>query len=235
MLSQTFSASKLATRIAFLLPVLALCIYFFNQEIVAKPVVQQEKQTAQKTYTYENKNSSSNNKIIKQKDLRRYVPNLGTDTLEKSIPTSDQLADWQNATKYGVWIDGKPIENSVLATKSTSDFDQYFVSKLEKNARTPEGTSFQVNLMTPSYYEKHKVMDAMVTNKQIQEYLTLKINIQDEKVSVNGKSTSLSNFAKTIDEITADWTKEDMMGVFHSVTVRKRSGPICKRTVRRIS
>ncbi|MBA82481.1 MULTISPECIES: M56 family metallopeptidase [unclassified Leeuwenhoekiella] len=38
MLSKTLSVKKLATRLALFVPVLALCIYFFNQEIVAKPV-----------------------------------------------------------------------------------------------------------------------------------------------------------------------------------------------------
>ena len=313
MLSQTFSAKKMAARLAFLLPVLALCIYFFNQDIVAKPVIQEEqqKQETQEPFVYKNEGSLRKNMVIKQKDLKRYAPNLGTDTLEKIIPTSAQLKDWQNATKYGVWIDGKRIENSVLATKSTSDFDQYFVSKLEKNARTPEGTSFQVNLMTPSYYEKHKVMDAMVTNKQIQEYLTLKTNIQsqfegtwksskkniefkihdqnggllwdiiengdtsvryypkesedglyftqgtqdiyytvegktmkdsegntylktqnaqkkltiyiiDEKISVNGKGTRVENFTKTVNAITEDWTREEMMN--YTIQLRAKNG-----------
>jgi len=38
MLSKTRPVKKLATRLALFMPVLALCIYFFNQEIVAKPV-----------------------------------------------------------------------------------------------------------------------------------------------------------------------------------------------------
>ncbi|PHR87144.1 MAG: hypothetical protein COA80_19080 [Leeuwenhoekiella sp.] len=38
MLSKTKSIKKLATRLALFVPVLALCIYFFNEEIVAKPV-----------------------------------------------------------------------------------------------------------------------------------------------------------------------------------------------------
>ena len=38
MLSKTRSVKKLATRLALLVPVLALCVYFFNEEIVAKPV-----------------------------------------------------------------------------------------------------------------------------------------------------------------------------------------------------
>lgn len=38
MLSNKFSARKLALRLGLLLPVLALCAYLFNEEIVAKPV-----------------------------------------------------------------------------------------------------------------------------------------------------------------------------------------------------
>ena len=42
MLSKTRSVKKLVTRLALFVPVLALCFYFFNEEIVAKPVVQKE-------------------------------------------------------------------------------------------------------------------------------------------------------------------------------------------------
>jgi len=46
MLSKTRSVKKLTTRIALFVPVLALCVYFFNQEIVAKPIgVQNEVKT----------------------------------------------------------------------------------------------------------------------------------------------------------------------------------------------
>ena len=46
MLSKTRSVKKLATRLALFVPVLACCIYFFNQEIVAKPIgVQNEVKT----------------------------------------------------------------------------------------------------------------------------------------------------------------------------------------------
>ena len=38
MLSKTRSVKKLAERLALFVPVLALCVYFFNQEIVAKPL-----------------------------------------------------------------------------------------------------------------------------------------------------------------------------------------------------
>ncbi|MDP5045204.1 MAG: M56 family metallopeptidase, partial [Leeuwenhoekiella sp.] len=47
MLSKTRSVKKLATRLALFVPVLALCIYFFNQEIVAKPVEIQKLESQQ--------------------------------------------------------------------------------------------------------------------------------------------------------------------------------------------
>ncbi|TBW29317.1 M56 family metallopeptidase [Gramella sp. KN1008] len=39
MISKSFSFKRFLSRIGFLLPFLALCIYFFNNDIVAKPVV----------------------------------------------------------------------------------------------------------------------------------------------------------------------------------------------------
>ena len=43
MLSKTRSVKKLTTRIALFVPVLALCVYFFNQEIIAKPLITESK------------------------------------------------------------------------------------------------------------------------------------------------------------------------------------------------
>ena len=76
--------------------------------------------------------------------------------------------------------------------------------------------------MTPTYYKSHKEIELPPALKGIQEYLTLKLRVKDESVWVNGKSTSVENFVKTINEITKDWTKSDMMN--YSIQVQTKNG-----------
>lgn len=123
MLSKTRSVKKLTTRLALFVPVLTLCVYCFNQEIVAKP-----------------------------------VPKEGVQL--KEIPV---VAEQQN---------------------------------------TPTATSIQ-------------------TWKN-QELMTLKIRVEDESVWVNGVSTSIENFVKTINEITKDWTNSDMVN--YSTRLQAKNG-----------
>ena len=56
---------------------------------------------------------------------------------------------------YGVWIDGKRIENITLEKYDKSDFSKVFVSRLEKNAKNYGKHYYQVNLMTNERFEDY--------------------------------------------------------------------------------
>ena len=73
----------------------------------------------------------------------------------KAPPTSTQLQSWENAKKYGVWIDGKRISNTMLSNYSTRDFSHAFVSPLSKNAINYGKHYYQVDLMTNAYYKDY--------------------------------------------------------------------------------
>ncbi|WPR76844.1 M56 family metallopeptidase [Algoriphagus sp. NG3] len=73
---------------------------------------------------------------------------------EKKTITSDQLQLWLDDTKYGVWLDGKRIENSLLLDMKPDDFAMFYSSKLEKNAKNYGKHYYQVNLMTHASFEK---------------------------------------------------------------------------------
>ncbi|MFD2827944.1 M56 family metallopeptidase [Leeuwenhoekiella polynyae] len=163
-----------------------------------------------------------NKQIIFQKEFSRYSDDSKTKILKKKSPTSQQLNDWKDASQYEVWVDGKRFKNSKLATKTPSDFSYVMVSKLEKNAKDYGKYYHHVSLMTPTYYKSHKEIELPPALKEIQEYLTLKLRVKDESVWVNGKSTSVENFVKTINEITKDWTKSDMMN--YSIQVQTKNG-----------
>lgn len=89
-------------------------------------------------------------------DRKRYgeMMNVLTKTPEKKTVSEDQLKDWQDAKEYGVWIDGKRVENAVLSETSSNDYSYYHISRLEKNAKNYGKHYYQVDLMTPGYFEK---------------------------------------------------------------------------------
>jgi hypothetical protein len=72
----------------------------------------------------------------------------------KKSPTREQLTKWTDGKMYGVWLDGKRINNSELARYKPSDFSLYYVSKLTKTALNYGKHYYQVNLYTNSEYER---------------------------------------------------------------------------------
>jgi len=62
------------------------------------------------------------------------------------------------------------------------------------------------------------VMDAPSKEIQLDKIITIKIN--KEQLVVNGKAISLANFAKTLDKITKNWTKDEIANCRFDVIVQ---------------
>ena len=103
----------------------------------------------------------------------------------KKIPTEKNLNDWKDVNKFGVWLDGKKIENSKLDNYKASDFSLYLVSKLEKNAVNYGKHIYQLDLYSnekfDELYEKDmeplsesSVISIMVSNNIQQDGATRK-------------------------------------------------------------
>lgn len=71
---------------------------------------------------------------------------------EKKSPTHDQLSKWSDPKMYGVWLDGKRINNSELTKYKPADFGLFYASKLAKNAINYGKHYYQINLYTHEYY-----------------------------------------------------------------------------------
>lgn len=71
----------------------------------------------------------------------------------------EHLDDFLSPTKYGVWLDGKRVENEVLKNYKPEDIHHYNKSALTKNAKNYGKHTFQVGLTTVegaktnSYYQ----------------------------------------------------------------------------------
>lgn len=75
--------------------------------------------------------------------------------LKKTIPTEKQLSLWKDSKMYGVWIDGKRIENTRLDQYKITDFSHWNASRLSKTADKYGKHDVQVNLMTKSNYQEY--------------------------------------------------------------------------------
>lgn len=95
----------------------------------------------------------SMNRSQQRKQMVFFLPS--PPPLPRIVPTNAQLDSWQDSKKYGIWIDEKRVNNSVLANSKANDFAQVFVSKLGKNTVNYGKHYYQVNLMTTEYYDNY--------------------------------------------------------------------------------
>ncbi|MBC6366676.1 M56 family metallopeptidase [Algoriphagus sp. AK58] len=75
--------------------------------------------------------------------------------VEKKSPDAATFEAWKNKDEFALWIDGKSVDNTVLAKYQPGDFDWYFQSGVKANARSARFPQpFQVNLYSPKHYEE---------------------------------------------------------------------------------
>lgn len=74
---------------------------------------------------------------------------------QKSVPSQQQLSAWKNPRLFGVWIDGKKTDNSLLSNYSNTDFSHAYVSRLHGKAKENKPYNYQVDLMTNNYYQDY--------------------------------------------------------------------------------
>lgn len=72
--------------------------------------------------------------------------------LKKMIPSQEAYESWKKADVYGVWIDGKKIDNSELNKYKNTDFNHFHVSFLYPNAKKGKSYDYQVDLQTIEYF-----------------------------------------------------------------------------------
>lgn len=77
-----------------------------------------------------------------------------TPSPKKQSPTLEQLTSWKDSKLYGVWLDGKRINNDALKRIKPTDVSFYSVSKLLNNAVHYGQYKYQVDLMTTAYFDK---------------------------------------------------------------------------------
>lgn len=68
--------------------------------------------------------------------------------------TVDVMEQWKDANTYGIWIDGKKVDNSALDNYKPSDFAWIHNSKLQPNAKNYGKYEYHLELYTHEAYKK---------------------------------------------------------------------------------
>lgn len=108
----------------------------------------------------------------------------------KGMMNQALLDDFMDPEKYGVWIDGKRINNDKLKTYSPSDFHHYTKSTLLKNAKDYSKYTFHLSLTSIKHFEskdltKGKWLDLSTpTIIEIPEQKTAKDKRNQEPIEV---------------------------------------------------
>tara|TARA_R110000796_G_scaffold96719_1_gene202718 strand:+ start:98429 stop:100375 length:1947 start_codon:yes stop_codon:yes gene_type:complete len=80
--------------------------------------------------------------------------------LGKLQPTQEIVENWSDPTIYGIWIDSKKVDNSVMINYKASDFSHHSKSNLYRDAKKGKIYTYQLNLTTNEKYEKDKIRAA---------------------------------------------------------------------------
>ncbi|MFT4152393.1 M56 family metallopeptidase [Parafilimonas sp.] len=73
----------------------------------------------------------------------------------KITPTAKQFEAFKNPSRYGIWIDEKKVDNTILNNYANTDFDHVLISKLYGPAKKNKKYNYQVNLMTKDFYKQY--------------------------------------------------------------------------------
>ncbi|RXG18520.1 beta-lactamase regulating signal transducer with metallopeptidase domain [Leeuwenhoekiella aestuarii] len=215
MLSKTRSVKKLATRLALFVPVLALCIYFFNQEIVAKPHYKVIENETPNVYTIEYDDELDS---LKRAEITK---RFKSQTFNGEHPSKEQLKKWTEES-FKIQVDSKNIIAKKLAEFKPTDFAIYNGVKTTDTVSGKMVNAF-VNLVTNEYYQSHKRMQNPPSGEEVKAYLAqnekvLNLIVIESQIWLNGTETSVENFAKDLDAISKDWTSSEKRN--YSIHVR---------------
>jgi hypothetical protein len=86
----------------------------------------------------------------------------------RRTPTAAQWAAWHNPHQFGVWVDGKRLRGQALQAYQRTDIVEFSGSYVHKNARQPEGYTYQLDLTTELGYQalvkEHETMPFVVVS-----------------------------------------------------------------------
>lgn len=130
-------------------------------------------------------------------------------------PTNQDLQEWQKK-KYTLFLDDEKIRNEEIKAYHVDDLP-YFYSKELQNGKK------EIYIWTNPFWQNKRGIGFRSANSQEnQSYATtfmkgarandkkpLVIEIKNDKITINGKQSTLATFSKDVDAITKDWEETD--------------------------
>ncbi|MCZ6593938.1 MAG: M56 family metallopeptidase [Bacteroidetes bacterium] len=117
------------------------------------------------------------------------------------------------------------------STPSISQINAQKVATINTDKQSYEPKIFEKKLDDNEIVKADLIVkDALSKEIQLDKIITIKIN--NEQLVVNGKSTSLANFAKTLDKITKNWTKDEIANCHFDVIVQNSDDEFIKKIER---
>lgn len=218
MITKSFSLRRLLWKSFIFLPVLGGCVYLFNEEIVAKPVLaksetintiseisQQQDRTI--TIQVEEENILLNGKSVSLDKFSEALDKLTENWSRKDLENPWFEIDFSKSTTYYIERLNKEYRKSRLSKISDTEF-------LLPNPVAPGGTppppppppviKRDGNVPpSPPSAPKH-------SGEGIERNNIFSINITGNTLKVNGKEVKPKNFAKTLDKLSEGKTDEDL-------------------------
>ncbi len=201
-----------------LLPLLAILLYSFSttKEILLEEEISYQQDDVHTQSTNEGETNIYTLEQAKFSGNPNFYSAYNEEYLAVKHPTLQDFNRWQDASYYGLWIDGKRVPNPKILEYHPDDLPYFSESKLMKSAKNYGKHYVQVNVMSNSYWQEQKEIGfASVqnqkrrTNLALQANEELRINIQGKTVYVNGTKTSLRDFKKAVNAATRNWNEDD--------------------------
>ncbi|MFK8060778.1 MAG: M56 family metallopeptidase [Polaribacter sp.] len=206
MMTTQSSHTKILLKKLAVIPLLAGFIFLFAERVQAQEKIEtiyEQPESVQKArleteiykeYYYRNgfitTKDKNGRKISKKyseltKEEKKNVlppPPLKT---KKKVPNKKLIDDLKDAKKYAVWIDGKVVKNELLNNYKNSDFSNFFVSFVHKNARSKRfPQEYQASLYTNKYFKDEKKKSIEKFNEYLEKKHKNDIIVIEEEATI---------------------------------------------------
>ncbi|MFL9835591.1 M56 family metallopeptidase [Chryseobacterium terrae] len=135
--------------------------------------------------------------------------------LAKTKVTQNEINDFMNSKKYGLWIDGKKTKNQELKNFKPEDFSNHFVSKRYPNAISKQNPEpFQLNMMTNKYFEEYlKKEEAVHMSFKVKAIIKGKDTIPVKKnIEAKTAETKAQGISTAVEAVAANLTPAEYPG-----------------------
>ena len=229
MMTTQSSHTKILLKKLAVIPLLAGFVFLFAERVEAQEIIEiteEPIQTIVEEVSNESKNLSEsesyqqyfhsktlfmfkdkNGKEISKKyseltkeEKKRLIPPPPIKT-KKKVPTQKLIEDLKDSKKYAIWIDEKVVSNATLNNYKASDFSNFFVSFVYKNARSKRfPQNYQASLSTNKHYENQNKKRAKAFKKYLKEYTesaeVIEI-VEEKKANTYTSKNSKQSISKT--------------------------------------